>query len=516
MPLSVSIPVSSGGNSNATGNTSSSGLMLSSPTSANPANLFTSSAATSSSGSTSSMPFYNAPQPTSSTSSSLPTVTIIKEDPTLAESQKLNTATMMASFQHQSSRSNGQHHPNQQQQTYSPIATGAGSGPSSSIHHHPNSPKRQRTDSGHQALVLAQLSPASIGSNSGIALADFTSGPFSSPTGTSTNNTVAAVAVVTNATASMMAAPHPSTAAIATSSSSSPLAAQSKQANSDTVSGRTMTTGVVAARSRLDKAKESRTAKVAKTASTVVTPIVATSVGSVSTGTRATSRRTASMNRVNPSIINPVAPINVTTPMFGNSSSSSISRTFNQHQQQTLIQPMVVMDPHLAAVSTAPVTITPIVAPTGNVTHPRRAAQNRAAQRTFRNRRKAYIKDMEQRVLELTETRRRLEEVQNENREMWRRYRVLEGLVMQHGLTLPNFPVLTPTCLSNTNTLEGSNNGAKSGTTRHSGSEIEDENKSLSSSLRQPQPWAQQQQQRGDPEANEREKMEDEHANDPL
>lgn len=78
-----------------------------------------------------------------------------------------------------------------------------------------------------------------------------------------------------------------------------------------------------------------------------------------------------------------------------------------------------------------------------NVTHPRRAAQNRAAQRTFRNRRKAYIKELEVRVSEIDKTRELMEAVQAENREIWRRFQMLENLVSSNGLQLPAFPPMT-------------------------------------------------------------------------
>lgn len=166
------------------------------------------------------------------------------------------------------------------------------------------------------------------------------------------------------------------------------------------------------------------------------------------------------------------------------------------------------MDPTTAHLAAAATTMTPMSAPIGNITHPRRAAQNRAAQRTFRNRRKAYIKDMEQRVLELDQTHRRMEEVQAESREIWRRFRVLEELVSQHGLPLPNFPTLTLTSVSSSNAAGGSAGAGAGG--RQSGSEVEDENRggSLSSSTlrQQQQQRAQQQQQQqksGDDEDDE-------------
>ncbi|KAF9944901.1 hypothetical protein BGZ65_011447, partial [Modicella reniformis] len=79
----------------------------------------------------------------------------------------------------------------------------------------------------------------------------------------------------------------------------------------------------------------------------------------------------------------------------------------------------------------------------GNVTHPRRAAQNRAAQRTFRNRRKAYIKELEQKVQEIDRTRDLMDAVRVENQEIWRRFQILETLASRNGVQLPVFPPLT-------------------------------------------------------------------------
>ncbi|KAG0033639.1 hypothetical protein BGZ82_006031 [Podila clonocystis] len=81
---------------------------------------------------------------------------------------------------------------------------------------------------------------------------------------------------------------------------------------------------------------------------------------------------------------------------------------------------------------------------TGNITHPRRAAQNRAAQRTFRNRRKAYIKELEQKVQKMDRTREMMETIHQENQEVWRRVQILEALASQSGLQLPIFPTMTP------------------------------------------------------------------------
>jgi hypothetical protein len=91
----------------------------------------------------------------------------------------------------------------------------------------------------------------------------------------------------------------------------------------------------------------------------------------------------------------------------------------------------------------------------GNVTHPRRAAQNRAAQRTFRNRRKAYIKELEQKVNEIDRTRELMEAVQVENQEVWRRLQVLEALAARNGLQVPVFPPLASLAATATLSADG-------------------------------------------------------------
>ncbi|KAF9366459.1 hypothetical protein BGX34_002734 [Mortierella sp. NVP85] len=91
----------------------------------------------------------------------------------------------------------------------------------------------------------------------------------------------------------------------------------------------------------------------------------------------------------------------------------------------------------------------------GNVTHPRRAAQNRAAQRTFRNRRKAYIKELEQKVSEIDSTRELMDAVRAENQEVWRRLQVLEALASRNGLQLPAFAPLTSIAATTTLSADG-------------------------------------------------------------
>jgi hypothetical protein len=80
----------------------------------------------------------------------------------------------------------------------------------------------------------------------------------------------------------------------------------------------------------------------------------------------------------------------------------------------------------------------------GNITHPRRAAQNRAAQRTFRNRRKAYIKELEQKVQDIDRTRELMASIHHENQQVWHRLQALESLASQNGIQIPTFAPLTP------------------------------------------------------------------------
>ncbi|KAF9897798.1 hypothetical protein BX616_004968, partial [Lobosporangium transversale] len=102
---------------------------------------------------------------------------------------------------------------------------------------------------------------------------------------------------------------------------------------------------------------------------------------------------------------------------------------------------------------------------TGNVTHPRRAAQNRAAQRTFRNRRKAYIKELEQKVNEIDRTREMMEAIHLENQEVRRRLQIIESFASQNGLSMPTFPPLVPFSITsnefavNVTDMTGNGNG---------------------------------------------------------
>lgn len=115
---------------------------------------------------------------------------------------------------------------------------------------------------------------------------------------------------------------------------------------------------------------------------------------------------------------------------------------------------------------------------TGNITHPRRAAQNRAAQRTFRNRRKAYIKELEHKVQDMDRTRELMESIHLENQEVWRRLQILEALASQSGLQVPAFPALTPALLNSSNNAMSSNGAMPMGSSNDDEEEDEDDDMS--------------------------------------
>ncbi|KAF8929855.1 hypothetical protein BGZ58_008634 [Dissophora ornata] len=369
MPLSVSIPVTSG----------SSTLMInSSPslstTNNNPANIFTSS----SGGAATPMPFFNPPS-----SAPLSAAAALSKDE--ASANKMTTAAMMASFQHR-----GVH----------PQAPAV-------------SPKRQRSNSGHQhRLALAQLSsPTSIESLSELQFQS------SSP-----HNTIAAAAAgaITTATATSVAGAKRSR--------------RSSGASSSSRSGTTAATGLQAVETDI----EARASKVAKTFGVSSAPAAATAAAAAAAEAKPSTRTTAKRTSAKGSSSSSSAVVE-------HSRTSSSSSASVAHAQPHLPD-YTPHHAHAQQVHSATANTTSKTAGAGNnVTHPRRAAQNRAAQRTFRNRRKAYIKDMEQKVLELHQMRARFDDIQVENREIWRRYRVLESLILQNGQTPPAFATtLTP------------------------------------------------------------------------
>ncbi|KAG0370405.1 hypothetical protein BGZ54_006426 [Gamsiella multidivaricata] len=316
-----------------------------------------------------------------------------KDEAAAMGSHKMNTAAMMA-FQHQKRQ-----YSSQGNISYSSIATASSTTVTPTVESgsiHPASPKRSRQNSSHQHAI-AQLAPNTMESGPGIsALPDF---PSSS---------------VHSATTAANVSPSPS--------------AKRPRRPSTALSSRTSTAGSP----HLVSADDARVAKVAKTSVTSSAAAAASAAASgvpMAMATRTPSRvgiakgpSSTVLDQVQAQFLHPSQP---------------------QVQARTQPpQPGVIV--HYTHVPTTVTTTVARTAHTGNVTHPRRAAQNRAAQRTFRNRRKAYIKDMEQKVLEYNQTKAMFEEVQNQNLEMWRRLRILESFVAQHGLTPPSFAPLIP------------------------------------------------------------------------
>ncbi|KAG0264163.1 hypothetical protein BG011_007317 [Mortierella polycephala] len=175
----------------------------------------------------------------------------------------------------------------------------------------------------------------------------------------------------------------------------------------------TSSAAVVSTSSRLDKVKTSRSTRITKStpssASSSSTEMI-TSTATTSENKAATTRATAKK-------------ATVTTKKTASPSRESSQQPENNEMTST---------------------ITHLSTSTGNITHPRRAAQNRAAQRTFRNRRKAYIKTLEQKVQEIDDTRKLMEDVQLENQEIWRRFQIIQNLANRSGLRLPTFTPMEP------------------------------------------------------------------------
>ncbi|KAF9955556.1 hypothetical protein BGZ72_003616, partial [Mortierella alpina] len=394
LPLSVSIPVTSG----------SSALMIQTPTSANSGNssssLFTPTTVSTS------IPFFHG-----------------------------SPSTPPVSHHRQQQSSHHGHHP------YAAISS-----PGGVIH--PASPKRQRQNSmrnQQQHLGLAQLSPSSIESNSAIGtFSDFSGALASPPMSAISHNTIAAAAAIASATMTPVMSSSSTTAAMTPKSSRRSSTASSSRSLMNTP--------------RFDKVKDSRTTRVTKNTSSTSSSSSSSAPSSIlaATGIPNAVISTASAIMTNKSMTTRTSTRRTNTDAAAAAAGVTLAASPNfpqlyqlspqQHQQQPHPHPHHHPHPHtMHSQQQHPTPIyTHLPTGTGNVTHPRRAAQNRAAQRTFRNRRKAYIKDMESRVQELDSTRARMESVQQENKEVWRRYKVLESLILQNHLTMPSFPELTP------------------------------------------------------------------------
>ncbi|KAF9114668.1 hypothetical protein BGX27_010154 [Mortierella sp. AM989] len=334
-------------------------------------------------GASASIPVFSAIHQTHTPQSNL-----AKDD---ASTHKPSTASMMASIQSQHQK---RPHPSQSL----PYSVSAGASADSDAAH-PASPKRQRYDSGHQQHhALSQLSPSSIDT-----ISDF-SNPQSAIATAALSASTGATAVATTGTM-----------AISTGITKRPR-------RSSTTSSRTSTG------SYLDVTANPRPTKAIK--ATVSSAPVAPSSG-IDTINRPATHAPSRTGR------GPTMAAQITDTLH--------HHAFHAHQShaqmQQLSQHVDYTHTHVQAHNYARL---PNLTGAGNITHPRRAAQNRAAQRTFRNRRKAYIKDMEEKVLELNQTRSRFGMIQNENREIWGRYRTLENLIVSNGLQMPSFTPMTP------------------------------------------------------------------------
>ncbi|KAF9181969.1 hypothetical protein BGZ51_005046 [Haplosporangium sp. Z 767] len=174
----------------------------------------------------------------------------------------------------------------------------------------------------------------------------------------------------------------------------------------------TSSAAVVSTSSRLDKVKASRSTRITKS----------TSSSSSSSAEMITSTATTSESKA------------ATTRAAAKKATVTARKTTSPSRESSQ-QPET---------NETTATTTHLPTGTGNITHPRRAAQNRAAQRTFRNRRKAYIKALEQKVQEIDDTRKLMEEVQLENQEIWRRFQIIQDLANRSGLRLPTFTPMEP------------------------------------------------------------------------
>lgn len=192
--------------------------------------------------------------------------------------------------------------------------------------------------------------------------------------------------------------------------------------------------------SRLDKVKATRSTKVTKFASSSPTPS-SSSIASTSTAALFSS----------PDMLASTSPAQESKATRASTKKSTSPSTKKAQSESRETSP-ISGDSSAAPQSSSPAT------GSGNITHPRRAAQNRAAQRTFRNRRKAYIKELEQKVQEMDQTRDLMDAIQRENQEVWRRLQVLEAMASQNGLQVPAFPALTPFA-SHLNANVSNNNG---------------------------------------------------------
>ncbi|KAF9949298.1 hypothetical protein BGZ70_001833, partial [Mortierella alpina] len=235
---------------------------------------------------------------------------------------------------------------------------------------HPAAPKRKREESGQVQLLPRQTSP---------------------PLTIESSPAQSAATVTANHNVNVL------------ETSPSSLTAKTSAAVASTCSGRLSTS------SRLDKVKTTRSTKITK--SSFSSTSSSSSATEMITSTAAESKAAAAR-----------APKRAPAKKANNT--TTVTATAASESRESSQQPENGSD---ALGSHLPNS-------TGNITHPRRAAQNRAAQRTFRNRRKAYIKELEHKVQDMDRTRELMESIHLENQEVWRRLQILEALASQSGL----------------------------------------------------------------------------------
>jgi len=141
-------------------------------------------------------------------------------------------------------------------------------------------------------------------------------------------------------------------------------------------------------------------------------------------GTIPSSQNQWTDNRMNP-IFNPVSPFSPYQQPSNGSIHSLVmdekiqkpiypQHTMATHQPPTLPPPQS----HPGVDMTNAATMVTNRPPTRQLTNSKRAAQNRAAQRAFRQRKDRYIKDLEAKAKELETTKKQLEALQKEKAEM--------------------------------------------------------------------------------------------------
>ncbi|KAG0232101.1 hypothetical protein BGW42_008394 [Actinomortierella wolfii] len=212
------------------------------------------------------------------------------------------------------------------------------------------------------------------------------------------------------------------------SASSSPAPAIAAPVSSPSIST-SQSSSRISTSSRLDKVKPSRTTRITKSSSSSTSTLPTDTLPSTTT----TTATTAAMARAAKAASTRAAKRAATT-------ASPVTT------EVTTATPITAV---AASAPAAPIVYQHLPGSHGNVTHPRRAAQNRAAQRTFRNRRKAYIKDLESKVQQLDSTKAQNEQLVSENQRLLQHAQQLEQMLAEAGFRLqPGMTSLTEMDLS--------------------------------------------------------------------